>query len=286
MLPRDGNAGRVNLRVARVGEVGPTFVRAMCGADVAAHGVGREKERVRVATGGQAHRIGCVTLDRPGDEVACDDAFAVTIDDHDVEHLAAGLELDRAGLHLAHEGLVRAEQKLLTGLSARVEGSGDLSTSEGAIGQKAAVLPRKRHPLRDTLIDDVDADFGQPMHVGFARAVVTAFDGVVEEAVNAVAVVLIVLGRVDAALGRDAVGAPSAVLETQRQHVVAEFAQAGRGAGPGEAGTDHDDVVLAFVRGVHQLQVKAVIGPFFGHGAGGNLGVECGHRALKSSVPE
>ncbi len=71
----------------------------------------------------------------------------------------------------------------------------------------AAVFAGEGDPLGDALIDDVDADLRQAIDVGLARAEVAPFDGVVEEAVDAVAVVLIVLGGVDAALGGDGVRA-------------------------------------------------------------------------------
>ena len=106
---------------------------------------------------------------------------------------------------LALERLVGAEQQLLAGLAAGVEGARHLGAAEGAVVEQAAVLAGEGHALGDALVDDVDADLGQPVDVGLARAEVAALDRVVEEAVDAVAVVLVVLGRVDAALGGDRV---------------------------------------------------------------------------------
>ena len=48
-------------------------------------------------------------------------------------------------------------------------------------------------------------DFRQTVDIGFTGAEVAAFNGVVKQAVNGVAVVLVVLGRVNAALGRNGV---------------------------------------------------------------------------------
>ena len=64
------------------------------------------------------------------------------------------------------------------------------------------------------------------------RAEVAALDGVVEEAVDAVAVVAVVLGGVDAALGGDGVCTPRRVLEAEAQHLVAEFGERRGGAAP------------------------------------------------------
>ena len=75
---------------------------------------------------------------------------------------------------LAFERLIGAEQKLLAGLAARVEGARDLRAAEGAVGERAAVFAREGHALRDALVDDVDADLRQAIDVGFARAEVAA----------------------------------------------------------------------------------------------------------------
>ena len=148
---------------------------------------------------------------------------------------------DRAGADLALERLVHAEQQLLAGLAARVERARDLRAAERARVEQAAVFARERHALRDALVDDVDAQLGQSIDVGFARAEVAAFDGVVEQAVDRVAVVAIVLGGVDAALGGDAVRAPRAVLVAEALDVVAGFAERRRRGAAGQSGADDDD---------------------------------------------
>ena len=84
------------------------------------------------------------------------------------------------------------------------------------MASSAAVFAGERHALRHALVNDIDAHLGQPIDVGFARAEIAALDGVVEQPVNAVAVVLIILRRVDAALRRDGMGAPRTVLEAKR----------------------------------------------------------------------
>ena len=81
--------------------------------------------------------------------------------------------------------LVGAEQQLLAGLAAGVEGARHLGAAEGAVVEQAAVLAGERHALRDALVDDVDRHLGQPVDVGLAGAEVAALDGVVEEPVDA-----------------------------------------------------------------------------------------------------
>ena len=121
-----------------------------------------------------------------------------------------GIHLHGAGADLPLQRLVGAEQQLLAGLAAGVERARHLRAAEGAVVQVAAVFAREGHALRHALVDDVDADLGQAIDVGFARAEIAALHGVVEEAVDAVAVVVIILGGVDAALRGDGVRAARA----------------------------------------------------------------------------
>src|SRR5207248_9473656 len=173
------------------------------------------------------------------------------------------------------QGLISTEEKLLPGLAAAVEGALELRPAEAARVEQAAVLARERHALRDTLVDDVDRHFGEPVDVRLAAAEVAALDGVVEEAVDAVAVVAVVLGGVDPALGGDRVGAAGRVLEAERQDVVAQLGEAGGGAGPGEPGADHDDRVLPLVGRVDQpLPVLETV-PLTGVLPARPLSVEC-----------
>ena len=197
----------------------------------------------------------------PRREVAGDDAAGLAVDHDEVQHVRARVHFHRAEADLAFEGLVGAEKELLAGLAAGVEGARDLSAAEGAVIEEAAVLAGEGHALGDALVDDVHADLGEAVDVGFARAEVAALDGVVEEAVDAVAVVLIIFGGVDAALRGDGVGAARAVLEAEALDVVAELGQAGGGGAAGEAGTHHDDGVLALVGGIDQLEIEAVAVP-------------------------
>ena len=108
--------------------------------------------------------------------------------------------LDLTGSNLAHEGLVGTEEELLTRLTAGVERTGDLRTTEGTVVEEATVFTTERNALSDALVDDEVGVFGQTVHVGFASAEVTALHGIVEQAVNGVAVVLVVLGCVDTTL--------------------------------------------------------------------------------------
>ena len=109
-------------------------------------------------------------LELAGDQVAHDDAARLAVDDDQVEHLAAREQRHRAGVDLAHQRLVGAEQQLLAGLAARVERARDLRAAERAVVEQPAVLARERHALRDALVDDVDADICASRYTFASRA--------------------------------------------------------------------------------------------------------------------
>ena len=106
------------------------------------------------------------------------------------------------------------------------------------------------------------------------NSILPALHGVVEQAPDAVAIVLVVLRRVDAALGGNRVRAARRVLEAETADAVAEFRERRRRAGAGETGADHDHVVFPLVRRVHQLHLEAVLVPLLGERAGGDAGID------------
>ena len=97
-----------------------------------------------------------MAADLAGDQVAGDDAAGAAVDDDQVEHLVRGCISTVPARDLTLERLVGAEQQLLTGLAAGVEGPGDLRTAERAGVEQAAVLAGERDALRHALVDDLD----------------------------------------------------------------------------------------------------------------------------------
>ena len=192
----------------------------------------------------------------------------------ELDHLVARVAPHGAGGDLPLEGLVGADQQLLAGLAAGVERARDLDAAERAVVEQAAVLAGERHALGDALVDDVGADLGQAVDVGLARAVVAALDGVVEEPVDGVAVALVVLGGVDAALGRDRVGAARGVLVAERLHDVPGLAERRRRARPGQTGADHDHRQAAAVGGVGDPGLELPGVPALLDGAARGFGVD------------
>ena len=89
------NAGRMDLREARVREQRAALVRAPRRRDVRVHGVGRQVVDGAVAAGGEDHGVAGVALELAGHEVAHDDAARLAVDDDEVEHLAPREQPDR-----------------------------------------------------------------------------------------------------------------------------------------------------------------------------------------------
>src|SRR6266446_10068323 len=116
-----GNAGGMDLSKTRVGEERAFFVGAVGRRDVAAPRVGREIKNISVTAGREHDRVGRNVVDLTSQQISSDDSFGVSIDENDVEHFGLGKHLHRADGDLAAESLITAEQKLLSGLSARVK---------------------------------------------------------------------------------------------------------------------------------------------------------------------
>ena len=164
--------------------------------------------------------MGAVTLNLTGRQVAGNDAPGLAVDHDHIHELVPVVHGDLAFGNLAAQGTVGTEQELLSGLALGIERPAHLDTAKRTVVQQTTVLPGERDTLRNALVDDVGADLGEAVHVGLPAPVVAPLDRVVEQAVDRVPVVLVVLGRIDAALGSDRVGAARAVLEAERLHVV------------------------------------------------------------------
>ena len=85
---------------------------------------------ISVASGGDHDSVGSESFKLSGNEIAGDDTLCLTVDDHEVEHLVAGIGLDGAVGYLLVESGVGAQKELLSGLSACIEGTAYLHAAE------------------------------------------------------------------------------------------------------------------------------------------------------------
>src|SRR6185312_1764898 len=263
MFPRDRYTRRVYLRETGIAEPGAFFVGFPCGRDVAAHGIGRQVKDIAITAAAEEYGMTEISFELARDQVAGNDAPGFSIDDHDIQHLVTAVHFHVAESHLALQGLVGADQQLLSRLPRGIEGPLYLYTPERTVAQQSAVFPRERHSLCHALIDDIGAHLGQPVDIAFARTVIPALDRIIKKTEHAVAVVLVILGCIDSPLGRDAVRPARRILETESFHLVSHFAERGcrRGAGQTRAYNDHFEVAL--VGRVHQFDMTFIVFPFF-----------------------
>src|SRR6201982_663951 len=128
-------------------------------------GVRREVEDIRISSRCEHNHVGSVAIQLARHQIARYNASRSAIDKDYVKQFTPEMHRDCPSGYLLFECLVSAEQKLLPRLASCVESSFDLHTAKGAIVEKSAILPCKRHALSHALIDDIAADFCQPIHV-------------------------------------------------------------------------------------------------------------------------
>ena len=132
----------------------------------------------------------------------CNNSASPAIDHYQIDHLRALMHHNITRIDLPLQRLISTQQQLLPRLPSSVKRSRHLCATERPVRQRAAVFTRERNALRHALIDDAHADLRQPVDVSFPRSKIPTLHRVVKQSVNAVAVILIILSRVDAALRR------------------------------------------------------------------------------------
>ena len=149
-----------------------------------------------------------------------------------------------------------------------------MGATEGPVGKLPSIFAGERDSLRDALIDNGTADFSESVDIRLTGAEVAPLHRVVKETPDAVAVVLIVLGGIDASLRRDGVSAARAVVEAEGLHLITKLGKSGGGRGAGEAGTDHNDLELTLICGADELRVILERGPLFLNWTFGDFGIK------------
>ena len=268
-----GDAGGMDLGKAGIGKQRPLAMGRPNRTGIGFEGVGGEVVDVRIAAARQQHRMGRMGFEGTGEQVAADDAPGHPIHRDQLEHVPAGEELHLAGGHLAHQGLVGPIEQLLAGLTAGVKGAAHQGAAKVAVGQGAAVLPGEGHALGHALVDDAATDFGEAVAAGLPGPEVAALERVGKEPLDAVAIVGVILGGVDAALGCHRMGPAGAVVEGDQLHPVALLRQGGRRRGPGQATAHHQHLELALAQRTDQRQAIAGAAPGIGDRARGNAGI-------------
>ena len=218
--------------------------------------------------------MGGKAFELAGDKILGNDAACATVDHHQILHLVAGVELDGAGFHLTAQRAVGAQQQLLAGLALGIERAADLSAAERTVGQRAAIFACKRNALSHTLVDDAVRHLGKAIDVSLARTIVAALDRVVEKTIDRVAVVLIVLGGVDATLGGNRVRTARRVLNAEVEHSETHLAKRCGSRRARKARADYDDVQLSFVGRIDQFLMVFIVCPLLIYRTSRNLRIQ------------
>ena len=97
--------------------------------------------------------------------------------------------------------LIGTLQQLLSCLTTGVECSADLYPTERPVAKVAAVFSCKWNSLRNSLVYQSQRAFCHPVHICFSGTEIPAFDSIIKHPPDAVPVIFIILGRIDAPLG-------------------------------------------------------------------------------------
>ena len=140
--------------------------------------------------------------------------------------------MTRIALHcscgnLSVESRISSEKKLLSGLSAGIEGTTYLNTTERTVGKVSAVFSGERNTLSYALVNDSGTDFCKPIH--------------------RVIVILIVLGSIDTALSRDRVCTARRITDTENLYIITELTKCSSCRCAAETCTDYNDFKFPFV---------------------------------------
>src|SRR5207248_961480 len=202
------------------------------------------------------------------------DSFRLAVHNDHIEHLVPIKHLDPAEGDLPLQRLKCAEEKLLACLTARIERSRHLDATKGAILEKSAVFARKRNALGDRLIDDVHRQLGESVDVRLARPVIAALHSVIEEPINAVAIVLIIFRCIDSALRGDGMRPARRIVKDETLYVVSELAKRSRRGRTGKTSADDNNVVLALIGRIDELVMRLCVRPLAPDGSWRSFGIE------------
>ena len=75
------------------------------------------------------------------------------------------------------------------------------------------------------MINDLVADFGDPVYVCLPRTEVASLDHIIKEPINVVTVVLVVLCRIDSSLGSNRVRPSGRILVTEDLDIITQFSE-------------------------------------------------------------
>jgi hypothetical protein len=162
-------------RTALVGVAGRGHVAALdCG----------EIKDIPIPARAEQDRIPRVAANLAGHHIPDDDPLGVAVHQNEIEHLGPREHLDLARGDLRAQGLIGAQQKLLSSLPASLEGARNLCAAEGAVASRPPYAGKEL--LCNALV--VMIDDRESVNIRFTRAKIS-LDGVIEETIRTATVV-------------------------------------------------------------------------------------------------
>src|SRR5512143_468352 len=101
MLAGNGYACRMDLCITGIREEGAPFVSPESGGHIASHRIRRETEDVNISARAKADSISRVAAYFAGHHISDCYPLCLTVYDHQIEHLCAGMKCHRPCLHLS-----------------------------------------------------------------------------------------------------------------------------------------------------------------------------------------
>jgi len=208
--------------------------------------------------------MGSVAFQLARYQIPGDDAARLTIYQHYVHQLATAVHGYGACRYLPVERAVSPQEALLPREPLGVEGSRYLHPAKRAVLYGATLLPGKGNAHRGEVVYHIVAHLGSPVDVPLARAEIAPLEHVVEQAVDAVIVILVVFGRIDPPLGSHRVRPTRGILVAENLHVIPQLPEGRGGASTREACTHHYDIQSFPVGRIHQFELRLMAIPLLG----------------------
>src|SRR5260370_10636199 len=123
MLAAQRDAGRMDLRKTRIPEQSATAMGSPDGSSVRSLRVGRKIENIGIASRCEHNHVGSVAADLARHEVSRHYSARSAAHNHDIEQLAPDMHCYSSGCDLLFDGLISAQQELLSSFASRIEGS-------------------------------------------------------------------------------------------------------------------------------------------------------------------
>ena len=142
------------------------------------------------------------------------------------------------------------------------------------------------HSLCHRLIDNIGTQLGQTPDIGFTRAKVAPFLRVLKEAKNCIAVIAVVLGRVNSPLGGNTMRTAWTILETKALDIIAHSRHRCGSQSTSEAGSHDYNFIFGTISRSDETDMIKMGLPFLCNRTGWDLSIEFHSYSVTPAVIE